>query len=180
MTTPTTLQQTLQYQYAIACQLCDYHLTDLTEDEYHWRPAPPGLHIAEHSGVWQPDWPTSEGYDIGPPSSAWLMWHMTYWWSMVLDHTFGQASLQREDIPASGSFAEAKSRLLDLRNQWEGAVHKLSPEAWLDTARTRWPFADRSFADLAAWLNVELMKNASELGYSRFLYGSQANYKSHN
>jgi hypothetical protein len=36
--------------------------------------------------------------------------------------------------------------------------------------RTRWPFTYRTFADLAAWVNIELMKNAAELGYARFLY----------
>lgn len=170
MTSSNPLPQALQFQYTIACQLLDYHLTDLTEDEYHWRPTSPGLHITEQSGIWLPDWPTSEGYDIGPPSSAWLLWHMTYWWSMVFDYTFGQATLQREEIPAAGTVTAAKERLLLQRNQWEVAVRELPPEAWLDTERTRWPFADQSFADLAAWLNLELMKNASELGYSRFIF----------
>ena len=26
------------------------------------------------------------------------------------------------------------------------------------------------FSDLAGWLNVELMKNAAEIGYARFLF----------
>ncbi|HYO70149.1 MAG TPA: hypothetical protein VEU33_29140 [Archangium sp.] len=36
--------------------------------------------------------------------------------------------------------------------------------------RTRWPFQDRPFGDVIAWANVELTKNAAELGYARFLY----------
>jgi len=66
-----------------------------------------------------------------PPSVAWLTWHITYWWSMVLDHSF---------------------------------------EEFLSSERTRWPFVERPFHELAAWLNVELMKNAAEIGYCRFLY----------
>lgn len=31
---------------------------------------------------------------------------------------------------------------------------------------------DRSFADIALWLNGELMKNAAEIGYGRFLYAA--------
>jgi hypothetical protein len=29
---------------------------------------------------------------------------------------------------------------------------------------------DRPFSDIVGWLNVELMKNAAEIGYARFLY----------
>ena len=36
--------------------------------------------------------------------------------------------------------------------------------------RTRWPFRDRPFGDVVAWANVELTKNAAEIGYARFLY----------
>ena len=36
--------------------------------------------------------------------------------------------------------------------------------------RTRWPFQDRPFGDVIAWVNVELTKNAAEIGYARFLY----------
>ena len=36
--------------------------------------------------------------------------------------------------------------------------------------RTRWPFRDRPFGDIVAWANVELTKNAAEIGYARFLY----------
>jgi len=40
--------------------------------------------------------------------------------------------------------------------------------------RTRWPFQDRPFGDVVAWLNVELTKNAAEIGYARFLYAVSA------
>jgi len=36
--------------------------------------------------------------------------------------------------------------------------------------RTRFPFRDRPFGDVVAWANVELAKNAAEIGYARFLY----------
>jgi hypothetical protein len=40
--------------------------------------------------------------------------------------------------------------------------------------RTRWPFHDRPFGDVIAWVNVELTKNAAEIGYARFLYAVSA------
>lgn len=42
--------------------------------------------------------------------------------------------------------------------------------------RTRWPFKDRPFGDVIAWVNVELTKNAAEIGYVRFLYGVRDRY----
>jgi hypothetical protein len=40
----------------------------------------------------------------------------------------------------------------------------------LSSLRTRFPFRDRPFGDVVAWANVELAKNAAEIGYARFLY----------
>ena len=42
------------------------------------------------------------------------------------------------------------------------------------TERPRWPFCDRPFGDVVAWVNVELTKNAAEIGYARFLYAVNA------
>jgi hypothetical protein len=35
------------------------------------------------------------------------------------------------------------------------------------------PDTTRPFRDVAAWLNLELMKNAAEIGYARFLYAAR-------
>lgn len=43
-------------------------------------------------------------------------------------------------------------------------VHRAADATW------RRPFRDRPFGDVVAWVNVELTKNASEIGYARFLY----------
>ncbi|MCR8842491.1 DinB family protein [Paenibacillus sp. SC116] len=166
-------QGTLQFQYDISCQLLDIHLTDLTDDEYSWRPAPKGLHMTYDSGIWRADWPDSESYEIGPPSIAWLTWHITYWWSMVLDHSFGDGTLQHESVPCYGSASEAIDRIYLIKNKWETAVAQLSPHELHERTRTNWPFRDKSFYELLAWLNLELMKNAAEIGYCRFLYASR-------
>jgi hypothetical protein len=42
------------------------------------------------------------------------------------------------------------------------------------TRRTRWPFQSRPFGDVVAWVNVELTKNAAEIGYARFLFAVSA------
>ena len=82
-----TGRDTLLRQFDTAWKLMSYHLDGLTTDECLWRPARKGLHVAQGAdGVWRADWPEHEGYDLGPPSIAWITWHVGFWWSMALDH----------------------------------------------------------------------------------------------
>jgi len=158
-------------QFDTAWQLAAYHLRDLSTEESLWRPAPVGLNmqLAEDGG-WRADWPDHEGYTLGPPSIAWITWHMGFWWSMTLDHSFGEGRLTREDVEWPGSGEQVCEWLHDLSARWRRAIVALSDEDVQSTARTRWPFTDRPFGDVIAWLNVELAKNAAEIGYARFLY----------
>lgn len=41
------------------------------------------------------------------------------------------------------------------------------------TELAKFPLKDCPFSDIIAWLNLELMKNASEIGYARFLFGNR-------
>lgn len=75
-------------QFDTAWKLTNFHLDGLATEECLWRPAHEGLHVHHvHDGRWRADWPDQEGYDLGPPSIAWLTWHVGFWWSMVLDGT---------------------------------------------------------------------------------------------
>lgn len=167
------IRQSLEFQFQISWQLLQYHLDGLQDEEFEWRPADKGLHIWREAGSWRADWPDTESYDIGPPSIAWLTWHITYWWSLVLDHSFGHGRLVREDIRPSGTVQEAKERIERLCDEWGRAVAALPDEELLAVKRTRWPFEERPFHELAAWLNLELMKNAAEIGACRFHYGAR-------
>ena len=56
-------------QFDTAWKLTSFHLNGLTTEECLWRPARQGLHVhQEPGGEWRADWPTDEGYDLGPPS----------------------------------------------------------------------------------------------------------------
>jgi hypothetical protein len=167
------VRRVLLRQHETAWALASYHLDGLTTEECLWRPAPVGLHVHRgEDGRWHPDWPTHEGYDIGPASIAWLTWHMDFWWSMALDHAFGAATLAREDVAWVGTADAVRERLGAHERAWRSAVEGLAAEELRSTARTRWPFRDRPFADVVAWVNVELVKNAAEIGYARFLHGA--------
>ena len=162
-------------QFETAWKLTSFHLEGLTTEECLWRPAHSGLHVHQlPNGAWRADWPEHEGYDVGPPSIAWLTWHIGFWWSMALNHSFGDRTLSREDVTWPGSADAVREWLGQLHGQWQKALEQISDEDLQSTQRTRWPFQNRPFGDVVAWVNVELAKNAAEIGYARFLYAVRA------
>jgi hypothetical protein len=159
-------------QFDTAWKLASFHLATLTTEECLWRPATQGLHVRQTAdGSWRAEWPEHEGYDLGPPSIAWLTWHIGFWWSMVLNHSFGPATLTRQDVPWPGSAEGVRAWVERLQAEWRAAIEPLSEDDLRSPQRTRWPFRERPFADVLAWVNVELTKNVAEIGYARFLYG---------
>ena len=126
------LREILVRQFDIAWKLTGYHLDGLSTAECLWCPREIGLHVHRgQDGRWYGDWPQKEGYDVGPPSIAWLTWHIEFWWSMVLGHSFGTRALVREGVA------------------WPGD------------------------ADGVAWVDIELTKNAAEMGHARFLHAAR-------
>lgn len=157
----------LRRQLATAWALASYHLEGLTTAECLWRPAAKGPHVRRDAdGRWTADWPEHEGYDLGPPSIAWTSWHILFWWSMALDHNFGAAALAREDVAWPGDAEAVRLAIGDLHRRWDFALGSVDLDA-----PSRWPFTDRTMADVIGWATVELTKNAAEIGYARFLYG---------
>jgi hypothetical protein len=167
------LRDTLLRQFDVAWALAEYHLNGLTTAECLWRPAAKGLHVQDSEVGWKADWPEHEGYDLGPSSIAWLTWHMVFWWSSVIDHSFGDAKLSRHDVRWPGSAEAVVQRIRELAAEWRRQIDLLSDSDLYDAKRTRWPFADRPFSDVVSWLTVELAKNAAEVGYARFLYAAR-------
>ena len=158
-------------QFDTAWQLAEYHLNGLTTAECLWRPARVGLHLRrDERGAWRGEWPEHESYSLGPPSIGWLTWHMGFWWSMVLEHSFDEAALQPDAITWPGSAEAVRDWLGALAGRWRAEIERLTDAELQSPDRTRWPFKDRPFADVVAWANVELTKNAAELGYARFLF----------
>lgn len=160
-------------QFETAWKLASYHLDSLTTAECLWRPAADGLHVHRIAdGLWRADWPDHEGYDLGPPSIAWLTWHLQFWWSMVLDHSFGDGTLSREQVHWPGEAEAVRQGLGRLQQRWHGLLQSLTDAELHSAERTRWPYRNRPFGDVIAWVNVELSKNAAEIGYARFLHAA--------
>ncbi|MCK6586627.1 MAG: DinB family protein [Polyangiaceae bacterium] len=165
------IRSVLTRQFDIAWALTGYHLQNLSTAECLWRPAAAGPHIHQDAeGRWRADWPEHEGYDLGPASIGWLTWHLGFWWSMVIDHCYGEGTLTKELVHWPGGADEVRSSINGLQEEWRRRLDELTEDDLLSTARTRWPLENRPFVDIVAWVNVELMKNAAEIGYARFLY----------
>jgi hypothetical protein len=175
--TPTNdgdLLRVLNRQFDTAWALLQYHLNGLTTEECLWPPRNVGPHVRQRpDGRWMADWPEREDYAAGPPSIAWITWHVGFWWSMVLDHSFGPAKLIKEEIFWPGDADGVRAWLERLRQEWQTALKPLTPADLDSSDRTRWPMRDRPFADVIAWVTVELTKNAAEIGYARFLYATR-------
>ena len=88
----------------------------------------------------------------------------------MLDQSFGSAKLERNDVTWPGDAEAMRRWLVELHDRWVATVSAMTDDDLQSSARTRWPFANRPFADVSAWVNIELMKNAAEIGYARFLY----------
>jgi hypothetical protein len=162
-------------QFDTAWKLANFHLDGLATEECLWRPAREGLHVHRApDGSWRADWPDHEGYDLGPPSIAWLTWHIGFWWSMVLAHSVGGGTLSRESITWPGSADGVREWVGRLQGEWRAVLEQVTADDLRSAQRTRWPFRDRPFGDVVAWVNVELTKNAAEIGYARFLYAVRA------
>ena len=165
-----TPRDVLLQQLDTAWNLARLHLEGLSTEECLWRPASVGLHVRKTTAGWRAEWPEHEGYSLGPPSIAWLTWHVGFWWSMVLDHSFGSGQLTRDHVIWPGSAEAVREWLTALAGQWRAGLERSTAAELRSPERARWPFASRPFGDVVAWVNIELMKNAAEIGYARFLY----------
>jgi len=166
------IKENILFQLDMCWQLYLYHTENLEDTEANWSFSPKGLQVRKEDDGWCIDWPESESYEIGPSSIAWIMWHIIYWWTTALDCNFGDGTLKKEDIPWPGSVEKAKETIKLLHDKWVSKLNELPDEEYHLKQYAKWPLEDRNFADIALWLNGELMKNTAEIGYGRFLYAT--------
>lgn len=160
----------LRRQFDLVWALVEYHLDRLEPEDFWFAPA--GLCWTvrrDDAGGWAPDWSDTEPDPVPVPTVAWLTWHIGWWWSTAADHARGRPPRDRTDVAWPGPDA-AEGWLRGLREEWLAALGGLS-DADMDAASAYpWPAgAGRTVADMAAWVNAELMKNAAEIGQLRML-----------
>ncbi|WP_103091861.1 DinB family protein [Tetragenococcus halophilus] len=166
----------IKFQFDISKKLLEYHLDSLSQDEYLWRSPNCGLYIQKINGNWYANFPEHENYELGTPSVAWTLWHITFWWEMVFNHSFGNGTLTKEDIDVYENVESVKASINSLIERWQEKLDSVTEEELYSKGYSKFPFDNTvEFHKLAAWLNLELMKNASEIGYVRFEYASYRN-----
>lgn len=162
-------------QFDIAWALASYHLDGLTTEECLWRPAARGLHVHRlDDGRWRADWPDSEGYEIGPPSIAWTTWHIGFWWTKALAHLDGDTGIEHTGVFWPGSAEKVRADIESLMTRWRSLIEASDSAALSKKRAASWPLPDSSLARIAAWLNVELTKNAAEIGMIRFFHATRS------
>lgn len=164
------MKKQILFQLDMCWQLYNYHMETLTDEEALWVFDADGLQVREKSSTWKADWPHTEAYEIGPASIAWILWHIIYWWSTALNYNFGDGSLTKDDVIWPGSVCMAKAKIQELYTEWKAKLDAVSEDDLEKHEHAKWPFENENFATIALWLNAELMKNAAEIGYGRFLY----------
>lgn len=170
------LKDNIQFKFSISRQLLDYHLSSLGQKEYMWQPLKSSLFIKEADGVWYTEMPETESYEIEVLQVLrGTLWQITFWWEMVFDHSFGSGDLTKEDVEVTADAAKIKKHLHNLADRWEKELSQLTEEEWTSSQLSVFPFnKEVEFHKLVSWLNLELMKNAYEIGYARFDYATNA------
>lgn len=168
------MKKEILFQLDIAWQLFEYHCEGLGEEEALWCKSETGLQVRKTGDGWSADWPSTEAYHIGPPSIAWTVWHILYWWNTTLIASKEGRVIEKEEVQWPGSLEAALREVRRCHEEWLEWIGSLSEEELLSTEPCRWPFAEHSVAELALWLNGEFMKNTAEIGMGRFLYASEA------
>lgn len=160
-----------RWQFDLAWMLMELHLDQLQEADFRWEPAEVCWNVHQSSdGRWLPDWDENELDPIPVPTIAWTTWHIGWWWSVAIDHAAGRTPRDRTEITWPGDGAATIAWLRDLRADWIAVVDRLT-DADLDApAAFPWQYdPEKTVAHMLAWLNVELVKNTSEIGQLRLL-----------
>jgi hypothetical protein len=167
----TSRRDLLRWQFDLTWALFEYHLERLVPGDFLWEPGP--LCWTMHrspDGTWEPDFAETEPDPVPVPTIAWVSWHIGWWWSVAIDHARGRAPRDRAEIAWPGEGKPAVDWLRGLRTEWLAVLEALTDTDLDATAPFPWQNdPEHTVAHMLAWVNSELMKNATEIGELRLL-----------
>ena len=147
----------LEIPWTMATQ---YVLPRLTPALLFWEPSPNVLTVRRSAEGWHAGLPESEDPPVPDTTIAWLLWHIEWWWGDALAGAVGRTARQPADVAWSGSLDASVAELHRLHDAW---VELLTHHDLAATCAGPWP-TPQPLSTIAAWVNVELMKNVAELG----------------
>lgn len=158
-------------QFDLAWALTELHLGALTEEDFMWEPAELCWTVRrDDAGRWHADFADVEPDPVPVPTIAWLTWHIDYWWSAAIATLEGRVAPVATDVGWAGTGKDAVARLRALAEQWRHVLADLTAALLTEPAVFPWGAGQgRSVADTVLWVNVELTKNAAEIGQLRLL-----------
>ncbi|WP_066365565.1 DinB family protein [Herbidospora mongoliensis] len=170
----------LRWQFDVSWSLTELNLEKLTDEECVWEPAPGSWSVRPRpDGTWSADWAMPEPDPAPMTSVGWVMWHVGFWWDHAYSHTFGDAYTSGKTLdfaesaavtPWPGDAEAGVAWLTACRQRWIEALDSLTDDDLDATSRSDW-FAGGGLplGHVLAWVNIELMKNAGEIGLLRRL-----------
>ncbi|MEV0224196.1 DinB family protein [Streptomyces sp. NPDC050704] len=162
----------LRWQFDLTWSLFDYHLERLEPEDFLWEPTPDCCWTVrpDADGAWVPDWAETEPDPVPVPTIGWLSWHIGWWWGTTIDHARGRTPRDRTEFTWPGDGKAAIEWLRGLRTDWLAVLDELTEADLDETAPFPWQNdPEHTKAHMAAWVNAELMKNATEIGQLRLL-----------
>ncbi|GAA1914022.1 DinB family protein [Streptomyces sodiiphilus] len=166
-----TRSELLRWQFDLTWSLFEYHLERLEPHDFLWEPVPHCWTVRpDAEGRWLPDWADTEPEPVPVPTIGWISWHLGWWWSVATDHAQRRTPRERTDVAWPGEGGPAIAWLRGLRDEWLTVLTGLTDSDLDFTAPFPWPHDSAyTVAHMAAWVNSELMKNATEIGQLRLL-----------
>lgn len=162
----------LVWQLDLTWSLFEYHLQHLDDEACLWEPAAGSWTVRpDNQGRWVADWEVPEPDPVPTTSIGWLTWHIGYWWTTAYGHCFAGGAPEREQITWPGTAAATIEWLRGLKDDWRTALLDLTDADLNSTERTKTlPWGEpMELGNVAAWANVELTKNVSEVGLTLHL-----------
>jgi hypothetical protein len=152
-----TLLQQLEIVWMLATQ---HYFPALTDELAHWNPSSNAVGLRMRDGAAYPEWPDEKSDPIPDTTAGWLLWHIEWWWSNAIEGVRGGASADPLSFAWSGSAEASRERLDLLHTQW---VEILNSTPMDHQCAAPFP-TPQPLSTIAAWVNMELMKNLAELG----------------
>lgn len=154
----------LKWQFSVAWRLTDLHLTRLTDAACLWKPSEDSWTVRmDDKGAWRADWTGEDPESPAPPTIAWLSWHVIWWWSGTLAAVAGDTPQEARSVAWPGDAHGAQSGIRSLSQSWSRLLD--SAEETELSRPVSFPRPEpRPLIYALFWVNLELTKNAAEIG----------------